>query len=102
MPLRELSVLDQREAFVKLAMASEANRSALCRSFGISRKTGYKWLDRHRVAGTGSLLDRSRRPHTSPSRTDAATEAAVLRIRAASNNAWGARKIGWTLASQGW
>lgn len=102
MPLWELSVVDQREAFVKLALANGANRSALCRSFGISRKTGYKWLGRHGAAGTDSLLDRSRRPHTSPSRTDAATEAAVLRIRAASNNAWGARKIGWTLASQGW
>jgi len=102
MPLRELSVFDQREAFVKLAMASEANRSALCRDFGISRKTGYKWLERHRVSGTDGLVDRSRRPHTSPSRTDAATEAAVLRIRAASNNAWGARKIGWTLGCQGW
>lgn len=101
MPLWELSVFDQREAFVKLATASGANRSAVCRSFGISRKTGYKWLERHRVAGAGSLLDRSRRPHTNPSRTDAATEAAVLRIRAASNNAWGARKIGWTLACQG-
>jgi transposase InsO family protein len=102
MPLWELSVFDQREAFVKLALASGANRSVLCRSFGISRKTGYKWLERHGAAGTGSLLDRSRRPHTSPSQTDAATEAAVLHIRAASNNAWGARKIGWTLASQGW
>jgi transposase InsO family protein len=102
MPLRELSVLDQREAFVKLATMSGSNRSALCRDFGISRKTGYKWLDRQGLAGAGSLADRSRRPHRSPWRTDAATEAAVLRIRAASNNAWGARKIAWVLASQGW
>jgi transposase InsO family protein len=102
MPLRELSVLDQREAFVRLASARGSNRSELCRDFGISRKTGYKWIERHRLAGDGSLADRSRRPHRSPLRTDAATEAAVLRIRAASNDAWGARKIGWTLASQGW
>src|ERR1039458_3369454 len=102
MPLWELSVVVQREAFVKLALASGANRSELCRDFGISRKTGYKWLERYRSAGGDGLSDRSRRPHTSPSRTAEATEAAVLRIRAANNNAWGGRKIAWTLASDGW
>jgi transposase InsO family protein len=102
MSMRELSVVDQREAFVSLATMNGANRSGLCREFGISRKTGYKWLGRHRLAGDIGLVDRSRRPHTSPLRTDEATETAVLGIRAASNNAWGARKIAWTLASQGW
>jgi len=102
MPLRELSVVEQRETFVTLALADGANRSELCRDFGISRKTGYKWLERHRVASSEGLDDRSRRPHTSPSRTAAATAAEVLRIRAASNNAWGGRKIAWTLASNGW
>ena len=98
MPMRELSVVEQREAFVGLATMIGANRSGLCREFGISRKTGYKWLGRHRLAGDIGLVDRSRRPHTSPLRTDEATETAVLGIRAASNNAWGARKIAWTLA----
>ena len=102
MPMRELSVVEQREAFVSLATTIGANRSGLCRDFGISRKTGYKWLGRHRLVGDIGLVDRSRRPHTSPLRTDEATAAAVLGIRAASNNAWGARKIAWTLASQGW
>ena len=102
MRLWELSVVEQREAFVKLALASEANRSELCRDFGISRKTGYKWLERYRAAGGEGLVDRSRRPHRSPLRTDEAMEAEVLRIRAASNNAWGGRKIAWTLAGNGW
>jgi len=101
MPLWELCVVVQREAFVKLALASGANRSELCREFGISRKTGYKWLERYRSAGGEGLRDRSRRPHTSPWRTEEATEAAVLGIRAASNNAWGGRKIAWTLARDG-
>ncbi len=51
MPMRELSVVEQREAFVGLAMMIGANRSGLCREFGISRKTRYKWLGRHRLAG---------------------------------------------------
>ncbi len=100
MPLWELSVVEQRGALVKLALASGANRSELCRDFGISRKTGYKWLERYRAAGGESLGDRSRRPHTSPSRTDDATVEEVLRIRAASNNAWGGRKIALTLAKE--
>ena len=102
MPLWELSVVEQRETFVKLALASGANRSELCREFGISRKAGYKWLERYRAAGGAGLGDRSRRPHASPSRTADATVAEVLRIRASSNNAWGGRKIAWTLASHGW
>ena len=47
MPWRELSIMDQREEFVRLALAVGANRSALCRRFGISRSKGYKWLKRY-------------------------------------------------------
>src|SRR5579864_5477819 len=90
MPMRELSVVEQREAFVGLAMMIGANRSGLCREFGISRKTGYKWLGRHRLARDIGLVDRLRRSHTSPLRTNEATETVVLGIRAASNNAWSA------------
>lgn len=41
----------------------------LCRRFGISRKTGYKWLARYGAGGASALSDRSRRPHVSPART---------------------------------
>ena len=45
MPLRELSVLDQREAFVKLCPGERREpESELCRELGISRKAGYQWL----------------------------------------------------------
>ena len=94
--------MDQREEFVRLALADGANRSELCRRFGISRDKGYKWLRRYRAGEPASLADRSRRPHRSPSRTDAATEAEVLRVRAANNDAWGARKIAWAMARAGW
>jgi transposase InsO family protein len=102
MPWREVSVIDQREEFVRLAMAEGANVSELSRRFGISRDKGYKWLRRYRAGDRESLADRSRRPHRSPERTTAATEAEVLRIRAASNNAWGARKIAKVMEREGW
>ena len=56
-----------------------ANVAALCRRFEVSRKTGYKWLARHRAAA--DLVDRSRRPYGSPSRTPMEMEAAILALR---------------------
>ena len=93
MPWRELSVMDQREAFVRLAMAPGTTVSELCRRFRISRANGYKWLARYRQDGRAGLADRSRQPLRSPTRTAVPVEAEVLRIRAESNNAWGGRKI---------
>ena len=91
MPWQEVSVMEQREAFVRLAMLEGANRRELCRRFGIHPDTGYKWL-RRRAAGETELVDRSRRPHRSPNQTEAVLEAKVLAIRDA-HPAWGARKL---------
>ena len=44
---RERSVMDLREEFVRLALSDGANRRELCRRFGISAQTGYKWLRRY-------------------------------------------------------
>jgi transposase InsO family protein len=93
MPWRELSLMEQREEFVRLALMPGANMSELCRRFRISRTKGYKWRERYLKEGRAGLADRSRRPLHSPSRTVPAIEDEVLRIREASNNAWGGRKI---------
>ncbi len=90
---RERSVMELREEFVRLAMSDGANRRELCRRFGISAQTGYKWLRRYAAEGRDGLADRPRRPRTSPARVAPAVEAAVLAVRAASNQAWGGRKI---------
>jgi transposase InsO family protein len=90
MPWREVSTMDQRREFVRLAMQEGVNRRELCRRFGIHPDTGYKWLGRGMA--DGAFADRSRRPHSSPRRTAAAIEALVLAVRDA-HPAWGARKI---------
>jgi transposase InsO family protein len=72
-------------------MQEGVNRRELCRRFGISAQTGYKWLSRW-SAGQRDLVDRSRCPHRSPARSEAAVEAAVLAARDA-HPAWGARKL---------
>jgi putative transposase len=100
MPWREVSKMEQRREFVRLAMLEGANRRELCRRFGIHPDTGYKWLARWAGSGGGALADRSRRPHNSPDRTAGSIEAEVLAVRDA-HPAWGARKIVRCLARDG-
>lgn len=100
MPFREVSRMDEKLEFVMLASVEGANVRALCRRFGISPTTGYKWLKRWRREGADGLRDLSRRPRKSPRRSAAATEAAVLVVRTA-HPAWGGRKIARRLKDLG-
>lgn len=92
MPWQEASTMSLRHEFVALASREGANVRELCRRFGISPTTGYKWLGRHRAEGAAGLVDQSRRPRRSPARTGEGVEQAVLELRRACP-AWGARKL---------
>jgi transposase InsO family protein len=92
MPWREVSLMDQRREFILLFQQADVNRRELCRRFGISSKTAYKWLARAAAEGKDWARDRSRRPRKSPARSSAKIETAVLEIRDA-HPVWGARKI---------
>lgn len=98
MPWKEVSVMGERREFVRLAMQEGANRRELCRRFGISAAIAYKWLGRW--ATNGELVDRSRRPHTTPLRTGSALEECILAVRDG-HPAWGARKIARCLEREG-
>lgn len=100
MPWKEETLMSQRTAFVERSKAEDLNFSALCREFGISRKTGYKWLKREQAAGMGGLADQSRRPKHSPRQTDAVIEAKVLEVRS-QHKVWGGRKIRKVLQNDG-
>ncbi|MDX6456989.1 MAG: hypothetical protein QOE55_686 [Acidobacteriaceae bacterium] len=84
MPWRTNNLLQAREEFVKLADAGDQYFSRLCRSFGISRVTGYRWLRRYRIADKANLAlqDRARGPHSSPNRTAPDVIELVLKQRA--------------------
>ena len=97
---KESDLVSLRSEFVRLASQDGANRSELCRRFGISRKTGYKWLHRWHQVGADGLHDQSRRPASSPKKTDPAIEQAVLAVRR-EHPAWGGRKIRARLQAQG-
>jgi transposase InsO family protein len=86
------SLMSLRHEFVSFAGRPDANVSALCRRYQISRKTGYKWLARSRSDPADALADRPRRPACSPGKTPAEVEQLVLGVRS-EHPAWGARKI---------
>ena len=78
---KQVRVVEERARFLKAARSGELSVSELCRQYGVSRKTGYKWLER---ANQGEPLeDRSRRPHTSPQRMDEELEELFLELRRA-------------------
>lgn len=78
--------------FVELASRKGANKSALCREFGISRETGHKWLRRFRKAGYEGLDEQSRRPRSSPLSRGEDIVMAVLKAREA-HPRWGSQKL---------
>lgn len=94
--------MELREEFVELVRMKGLGVSELCRRFGISRKTGYKWLGRAAdcEAGQRWAMDLSRRPHGSPWRTSAEIESRVLALRR-EHPAWGGRKLARRLQDLG-
>lgn len=100
MPWQEVSTMALRQEFVSLVSQEGANMRELCRRYGISPPTGYKWLERYRAQGPAGVEDRSRRPLHSPRRTPPELEAAVLAERAL-HPAWGGRKLRVRLLTQG-
>jgi len=92
MPWKSISILGQRSRFVKLALKAQQTMARLCHRFGISRKTGYKWIERFQQDGRRGLRDRSRRPRRSPRRTDRVWRERIRRWRRRDRN-WGGKKI---------
>ena len=97
MPWESRTVEDQRKEFAQAAMNC-SNFSALCREFGITRRTGRKWVERYELQQP--LTDRSRRPHTTPTRTPEEIEMLILAVRA-DNPGWGAKTIHNVLTREG-
>ena len=98
MPWECRTVEDQRREFAQATMNC-SNFSALCREFGIDRHTGYKWKEHYESCQP--LSDKSRRPHTTPSRTPEEVELLILAVRA-DNPGWGAKTIHKVLTNEGY
>ncbi len=98
MPWKEQTVEQSRLEFVVAAISRERPISQLCREYGISRPTGYKWIDRY-MAGE-RLGDRDHTALRQPNRTPPEVEELILSVRA-QHPTWGGRKIVRYLQDQG-
>ena len=80
-----------RFRLVKEVLRREESVAAICRRYGVSRKTAYKWLERFELEGRQGLGDRKRAPHRQALALDREVEAAVVKLRR--RHGWGARKL---------
>ena len=92
MPWKSITLIQARTRLVKLLLKAQEPMARVCRVFGISRKTGYKWRQRFWERGECGMRDRSRRPQRSPRRTAERWLRAIKRLRRR-HRRWGAKKI---------
>lgn len=92
------TVMEQREQFVLEAAEENANISQLCRQYGVSRKTGHKWINRAQLGLP--LCDQSRRPNRQPSKTAEDIEQQIVQMRL-QHPAWGGKTIRAALEAAG-
>jgi putative transposase len=100
MPWRETSPMDQRLRFIADYRRDYATFAELCERYGVSRKTGYKWVDRYELIGPRGLEDQSRRPHVCPTATRLPIVEQLLALRR-SHPSWGAKKLLSVLRKRG-
>lgn len=84
--------MDERRRFIDDHAHGLYAMTELCARYGISRKTGYKWLARFEAAGRSGLADRSHAPHDCPHRIDRGVAQLIVAARRA-HPSWGPRKL---------
>src|SRR5689334_5878968 len=92
MPWRETSPMEQRLEFVREFETGLFTMTELASQYGISRKTGYKWLAEYEAAGALGLQDRPRRPHHSPHAIAVEQIDTLLAVRRR-HPRWGPKKL---------
>lgn len=92
MPWNETCAMDERLRFVGLALEGEETMAALCRQFGISRKTGYEVLARYRAQGVDGLREHSHAAHHHPNAVNEQLEERIVELRG-KHPTWGPRKL---------
>jgi len=92
MPWDEMTRMDQRERFVSEFDSCQYTMTELCERYGISRKTGYLWVNRYAKEGLEGLRDRSRAPRSCPHGTAEEVSERLLELRR-SHPTWGPRKL---------
>jgi putative transposase len=91
--------MDERQQFLRDYHRQVSTMIKLCDRYGVSRKTGYKWVARYELDGVAALNARSSRPHHSPQATTARLEQAIVTMRR-QHPTWGGKKIVAALAER--
>jgi hypothetical protein len=92
MPWKETCQMDERMQFIARVLAGEDEMTVLCREYGVSRKTGYKWLGRYIAEGAAGLAERSHAPLPHGQANEVAVVQAVLGLRQRWPH-WGPKKL---------
>ena len=92
MPWSQTSPMDQRTQFIADYLRALLSVTELCDLYGVSRKTGHKWIDGYLRHGPAGLEEHSRRPRASPNATPDDVVAAILDARRR-HPSWGAKKL---------
>lgn len=92
MAWKKVLVMEERCSFVLMAEKHQQSFSSLCEAYGISRKTGYKWVERYRKYGLLSLREFNRRPMSCPHQTPLEIEKLILSERR-KHKTWGPKKL---------
>lgn len=93
MPWRDLRPMDEKILFIGEHLRGLYSHSELCERYGISRKTGYKWIWRYQAQQLEGLQERSRRPLHSPEAIPYTLRKAIIELRQQGRDAPGAKKI---------
>src|SRR6266496_4668452 len=88
----ETCVVEERMRFMLAVEKQEESFAAVCRQFGVSRKIGYKWLERYQAEGVAGLMERSRAPLTHPGAVSADIAEQCLAVRR-EHRTWGPVKV---------
>src|SRR5216683_1667742 len=92
MPWQGVCLMELRMRLVNALVAEEDSMTALCAEYGVSRKTGYKWLMRFRAQGPAGLAERSRAPQVVPWAVTQAHSEAIVAMRR-QHPSWGPKKL---------
>lgn len=92
MPWSETKPMDQKMQFIVDYLRQSLDMTELCQLYGISRKTGYKWIGRYLQEGPQGLEEQSRRPGSHPKQTPEEIVEALIQVRQ-HHPSWGAKKL---------
>jgi len=101
MPWKDVKPMDEKILFIADYLRGHyPSFRALCQRYGITTKTGYKWVKRYEERGMDGLYEQSRRPHQSPLKTPYPLQKAIITLRGQFSTPPGAKKLQRLLAQQ--